>query len=52
MMKKMKGRKFGRKGDTAAMLDHFDKTIVINFFFFLCILFFYFKIKDTTQPTK
>ena len=40
-MKKMKGRKFGRKGDTAAMLDHFDKTIVINFFFFFfCILFF------------
>ena len=34
MMKKMKGRKFGRKGDTAAMLDHCDKTIVINFFFF------------------
>lgn len=30
MMKKMKGRKFGGEGDSAAMLDHFDKTIVIN----------------------
>ena len=43
MMKKMKGRKFGRKGDTAAMLDHFDKTIVINlfFFFFMYIIFLF-----------
>ena len=41
MMKKMKGRKFGRKGDTAAMLDHFDKTIVINFFFFFYVYYFF-----------